>query len=335
MPGKTKAEIEALVRDVERQREQDAKGPKVWHRDASQPTFARVYVGDGNSLELVSLQVTVTIDGPRARTLVDHVFRNPHDRQLEGTFEYPLPTGSQPQLLRHVPRQYRPSRAAALRPPRRQAPCPPTPSPHCQPADGSSHVNAADWGMPRRPASSARTRASKPTRRSSAAASTRPCSNTPAATPSAAASSRSRPRATTASSSPMRNCCRSAGDSCCIASPAGLQARRHEVHLAGQRRSCARSDFAVKEAKNARRRQSCCFSDLEGRKAQRRCPLHLHPGRSRICRPSAAGSSDGPLHVYARVRPELQAERTAPFAARRLPARHVAERASGPLQRQH
>ena len=39
--------------------------PQVWHRDAQRPTFARVYVGDRNSLELVSLHVTVTIEGPR------------------------------------------------------------------------------------------------------------------------------------------------------------------------------------------------------------------------------------------------------------------------------
>src|SRR5262249_51416319 len=74
----------------------EAKQPLVWHRDATQPTMARVYLGEGNSLELVSLQVTVTVDGPRARTLVDHIFRNPHDQQLEGTFEYPLPTGASP-----------------------------------------------------------------------------------------------------------------------------------------------------------------------------------------------------------------------------------------------
>ena len=72
------------------------KSPTVFHRDRQQPTMARVYVGDGNSLELVSLQVTSTIEGPRARTVVDHIFRNPHDKQLEGTFEYPLPTGASP-----------------------------------------------------------------------------------------------------------------------------------------------------------------------------------------------------------------------------------------------
>ena len=36
------------------------------------------------------------VEGPRARTVVDHIFRNPLDRQLEGTFEYPLPTGASP-----------------------------------------------------------------------------------------------------------------------------------------------------------------------------------------------------------------------------------------------
>ncbi len=72
------------------------QAPTVWKRDRRRPTFARVYVGDGNSLELVSLHVSVTIDGPRARTTVDHIFRNPHDKQLEGTFEYPLPTGASP-----------------------------------------------------------------------------------------------------------------------------------------------------------------------------------------------------------------------------------------------
>ena len=72
------------------------QAPTVWKRDRCRPSFARVYVGDGNSLELVSLHVSVVIDGPRACTTVDHIFRNPHDKQLEGTFEYPLPTGASP-----------------------------------------------------------------------------------------------------------------------------------------------------------------------------------------------------------------------------------------------
>ena len=96
-----KNETKELPSLTEKSRESKTKDksepkPKVWRRNGAQPTMARVYVGDGNSLDMVSLQVTVTIDGPRARTVVDHVFRNPHDRQLEGTFEYPLPTGASP-----------------------------------------------------------------------------------------------------------------------------------------------------------------------------------------------------------------------------------------------
>src|SRR5262249_25584709 len=63
------------------------KPPATWKRDGKSPSFARVYIGDGNALELISINVTVTVDGPRARTLVDHIFHNPHARQLEGTFE--------------------------------------------------------------------------------------------------------------------------------------------------------------------------------------------------------------------------------------------------------
>jgi hypothetical protein len=75
---------------------QPDKSPLVWHQDERRPTLARVYVGDGNTLELVRLHVSVTVEGPRARTVVDHVFRNPHDQRLEGTFEYPLPAGASP-----------------------------------------------------------------------------------------------------------------------------------------------------------------------------------------------------------------------------------------------
>src|SRR5205085_6479107 len=81
----------------------DPERGRVWKREGKSPTVARVYVGDGNALELVSLHVTTTIDGPRARTVVDHVFRNPHERQLEGTFEYPLPTGASPSYYAMFP----------------------------------------------------------------------------------------------------------------------------------------------------------------------------------------------------------------------------------------
>jgi hypothetical protein len=123
------------------------KGPAVWHRDAAQPTVARVYVGDGNALELVSLQVTVLVEGSRARTLVDHVFRNPHDRQLEGTFEYPLPTGASPAYFAMFVGQSRESP-----PPRfvRQGEAPALPADalaRLEPEQLVKQIDSADWGQ--------------------------------------------------------------------------------------------------------------------------------------------------------------------------------------------
>ncbi len=69
---------------------------QAWKRSKGRPSFARVYVGGGNSLELERMRITIYLDGPRARTVVDHIFKNPHDKALEGTFEYPLPAGATP-----------------------------------------------------------------------------------------------------------------------------------------------------------------------------------------------------------------------------------------------
>jgi hypothetical protein len=127
-------------------KKKDHKSPQVWHRESRRPTFARVYVGGGNSLELVSLQVTVQFEGPRARTTVDHIFRNPHDRQLEGTFEYPLPTGASPSYFAMFIGQTRdtvPQRFA------RGAEAPPLPQDdlaRLTPAELVKQVNTADWG---------------------------------------------------------------------------------------------------------------------------------------------------------------------------------------------
>lgn len=119
------------------------KAPSVWKRDRQRPSFARVYVGDGNSLELVSMHVSVVVDGPRARTTVDHVFRNPHDRQLEGTFEYPLPTGASPSYFAMFLGQ---TRDAA--PPRfaQRSKLTDDQLPRLTPVELVKHVDKDDWG---------------------------------------------------------------------------------------------------------------------------------------------------------------------------------------------
>jgi hypothetical protein len=118
----------------------------VWHRNSRHPRFARVYVGDGNSLELVSQQVTVTVEGCRARTVVDHIFHNPHNRRLEGTFEYPLPAGASPSYYAMFLGQTR-----HTVPPRfgRRGNLPPLPQEtraQLTPAQLVKQVNTHDWG---------------------------------------------------------------------------------------------------------------------------------------------------------------------------------------------
>lgn len=121
-------------------------GTVTWRSGAHPPSFARVYVGDGNSLELVSLQVTVTIEGPRARTLVDHIFRNPHNRQLEGTFEYPLPTGASPSYFAMFLGQSRDTVPPRFVRSGEVLPFADDPHRHLTPAEVVREVNTSDWG---------------------------------------------------------------------------------------------------------------------------------------------------------------------------------------------
>jgi tetratricopeptide (TPR) repeat protein len=132
--------------NIEKDKKKSNKGPTTWNRDAKRPTFARVYVGDRNSLELVSLQVTVTVDGPRARTVVDHIFRNPHDRQLEGTFEYPLPTGASPSYFAMFLGQTRDTVPVRFGPRGQEPPLPQEKLAHLPPDQLVRQVSTADWG---------------------------------------------------------------------------------------------------------------------------------------------------------------------------------------------
>ncbi len=65
--------------------------PQSWRRLTNASRFATVSLGGGNTLELKKVRVSVQVEGMRARTVVDHIFYNPHGRALEGTFRYPLP----------------------------------------------------------------------------------------------------------------------------------------------------------------------------------------------------------------------------------------------------
>ncbi|MGE0709018.1 MAG: hypothetical protein AB7N76_23325 [Planctomycetota bacterium] len=66
----------------------------------TQPRLAKVLFrnaqGKFESLIPRAMRVVTFIEGPRARTTIDLVFQNPHDRRLQGTFYYPLPDGASP-----------------------------------------------------------------------------------------------------------------------------------------------------------------------------------------------------------------------------------------------
>ena len=307
------------------------------------PTFARVYVGDGNSLELVSLHVT----RHRRRAAA------PHGRRSR------LPQSARPAARRHLrvsAADRRQSRATSpCSSARRATPCRRCFAParrrrrRCRRRTGPTDARAARQAGEhrrlghacRRPASSPRRRRWRPTRRSSAAASTRRCWSTPAATPSAAASSPSPPRATTASSSPTRNRCPFAGEQMCYRFPLpDCKLTETAVHPAGQHRrvqgrhrSCRRTPTKRRGRRPASTSRTT-WNDKAGRAATSSSPARRATPQVQAI--SGRQGESGPLYLYARLRPELKVEAgQAVRRACRLPAGHVAERASRPLRREH
>ncbi len=67
---------------------------QVWNQLVEAASFAQVSIGGQGKLELVDVRVTVQIEGLRARTLVDHIYRNPTSQTVQGTFRYNLPPDS-------------------------------------------------------------------------------------------------------------------------------------------------------------------------------------------------------------------------------------------------
>jgi hypothetical protein len=70
--------------------------PTTWKRSQIVPNSSRVMVGDKDELALRSMQTQVTVDGFRARVVIDYVYANDRDRQLEGSFQLRLPEGASP-----------------------------------------------------------------------------------------------------------------------------------------------------------------------------------------------------------------------------------------------
>jgi hypothetical protein len=68
----------------------------TWKRSQLVPNTSKLMVGDSESLALSSMQIRATVEGFRARVVLDYYFGNTYDRQLEGTFKARLPDGASP-----------------------------------------------------------------------------------------------------------------------------------------------------------------------------------------------------------------------------------------------
>lgn len=73
-----------------------AEPRQTWKRSQIVPNSSRVMVGDREELALRAMQTRVTIDGFRARVVIDYLYANERDHQLEGTFQLRLPEGASP-----------------------------------------------------------------------------------------------------------------------------------------------------------------------------------------------------------------------------------------------
>jgi tetratricopeptide (TPR) repeat protein len=69
---------------------------ETWKRSTIVANSSRVMVGDREQLALRSMQTTVTIDGFRARVVIDYLYANERDSQYEGTFQLRLPEEASP-----------------------------------------------------------------------------------------------------------------------------------------------------------------------------------------------------------------------------------------------
>ena len=69
---------------------------RSWKRVKATPNTTRLMVGDHDELELNGMQVNVQVDGFRARVLIDCLYYNDRDQQLEGNFKLRLPDDASP-----------------------------------------------------------------------------------------------------------------------------------------------------------------------------------------------------------------------------------------------
>jgi tetratricopeptide (TPR) repeat protein len=72
---------------------------QTWRRAGARTNATTLKIGDEDELALLGIEATAWVDGIRARVLLDCLYRNDRDQQLEGTFKLRLPEGATPYYL--------------------------------------------------------------------------------------------------------------------------------------------------------------------------------------------------------------------------------------------
>ena len=85
---------EASKSDLEKQL--SVEDSLSWKPSAESKNNAIIQIGKGQKLKPKAMDVTVRIDGYRARVIIDGFYTNPHDRDLEGDFKFRLPSEAVP-----------------------------------------------------------------------------------------------------------------------------------------------------------------------------------------------------------------------------------------------
>jgi regulatory protein YycI of two-component signal transduction system YycFG len=80
-------EEEMLVRDQE---------SKTWQKSNKAANATSLFIGDNDELPLKGMQMAVSVDGFRARVLIDCFYYSDKEFELEGTFKMKLPQGATP-----------------------------------------------------------------------------------------------------------------------------------------------------------------------------------------------------------------------------------------------
>ncbi|MFO0877807.1 MAG: hypothetical protein U0840_10675 [Gemmataceae bacterium] len=118
----------------------------AWHAGAPPLTVGRIRAGDGTELTLKGLAVQVRIEGPRARTFLDHIFHTGEAGATGAIFETALPSGASPSYFAFFPGQRASEGMPAAMVPGVPMPArlPGLPSPD----EAGRRIDATCWGRP-------------------------------------------------------------------------------------------------------------------------------------------------------------------------------------------